>query len=875
MLYSGDITRLSDVDCIVNSTDPELRHSGGAAAAIKKTAGPGFLKLCEGQNLGVAQCISTGAGNLPHKRVLHVFLERWESWNDKRFISQLKSTIWAVLNQANKDKMRSLALSGIGTGALKFPIDKWVKCVVDVIKDYAKRFMKDKALKEIHFVDKNPEFLRRLEEGLLKVFPQTWSQPNSQETTSSKQSSASSESHQLTTFHISGPCQVVVQKTDITTFQGDAIVITVDKNISGPLSDAVSRAAGQEYTAEKDKKLRDKAGDVFVTDAGQLPCKYVVHALLSGSSTRKDDIGALVTCVLSEAEAVKIQTIAFPAISTGFVGMSVNAGCQLLVDNISSYMKNNPSTFLKKIYLVDIDEKKVDQFRVLLTQQISTLKKEQHELTPNHGYSTLQKSPDSPKLESKTKDDSSTLSTQRPVENRLPARFAISDSCTVEVEKADFRTFEGDALVVTVREDFTTASGQDLALTMTAGEKYYEELKQKKSAKPGDVVVTGAGNMGYGHVIHGVWDTKHSSGVGELRTLVPRILNKADELEMKTLVVPPLWTGLLNITTHDGCSAVVEGIFRFVTILPDISVKIYLMDTDMNTLDCYCKELRKRVPNLERVDPIQASGGGDVSMSGMSRADDHQPAVWSDALCFLCQDERVSAKVRRCGHALCGACVIPGLDVQFCCKESSNPSAHTIPGIEAEKDEEDCVICLCPKTDPKSLQCGHKFCKDCIEEYFSKCAMLCPVCKAVCGKVTGNQPYGTMKVEETYKSCAGYQGYKSLIIHYNFPNGIQQEGHPNPGMKFRGARRRAYLPNNSEGKRVLRLLRRAFDQRLTFTVGTSMTSGRDNVVTWNDIHHKTSMHLGPERFGYPDPTYLSRVREELRAKGIVESDTDL
>ena len=26
----------------------------------------------------------------------------------------------------------------------------------------------------------------------------------------------------------------------------------------------------------------------------------------------------------------------------------------------------------------------------------------------------------------------------------------------------------------------------------------------------------------------------------------------------------------------------------------------------------------------------------------------------------------------------------------------------------------------------------------------------------------------------------------------------------------------------------------------------------------------------PPRFGYPDPTYLSRVQEELRAKGITE-----
>ncbi|CAB1459325.1 unnamed protein product [Pleuronectes platessa] len=49
---------------------------------------------------------------------------------------------------------------------------------------------------------------------------------------------------------------------------------------------------------------------------------------------------------------------------------------------------------------------------------------------------------------------------------------------------------------------------------------------------------------------------------------------------------------------------------------------------------------------------------------------------------------------------------------------------------------------------------------------------------------------------------------------------------------------------------------------------TTMKAEKDNEVTWNDIHHKTSQSGGPENYGYPDPDYLSRVREELKAKGI-------
>ena len=41
------------------------------------------------------------------------------------------------------------------------------------------------------------------------------------------------------------------------------------------------------------------------------------------------------------------------------------------------------------------------------------------------------------------------------------------------------------------------------------------------------------------------------------------------------------------------------------------------------------------------------------------------------------------------------------------------------------------------------------------------------------------------------------------------------------------------------------LLQKAFYARMIFTIGKSVTSGEDNVVVWNDIHHKTSMHGGP------------------------------
>ena len=81
---------------------------------------------------------------------------------------------------------------------------------------------------------------------------------------------------------------------------------------------------------------------------------------------------------------------------------------------------------------------------------------------------------------------------------------------------------------------------------------------------------------------------------------------------------------------------------------------------------------------------------------------------------------------------------------------------------------------------------------------------------------------------------------------YYFPSGTQGQEHPNPSQRYDGTRRTGYFPDNREGNEVLQLLRRAFDAGLVFTVGTSVTTGMQNQVTWNDIHHKTSIYGGPQ-----------------------------
>ncbi|KAJ3611403.1 hypothetical protein NHX12_021418 [Muraenolepis orangiensis] len=67
--------------------------------------------------------------------------------------------------------------------------------------------------------------------------------------------------------------------------------------------------------------------------------------------------------------------------------------------------------------------------------------------------------------------------------------------------------------------------------------------------------------------------------------------------------------------------------------------------------------------------------------------------------------------------------------------------------------------------------------------------------------------------------------------------GTKRDNHPHPGTPFAGLRQWAYLPDNREGRKVLRLLDKGFNQGLLFTVATNQ-EGAD-VVSPTFVPFKT------------------------------------
>lgn len=98
------------------------------------------------------------------------------------------------------------------------------------------------------------------------------------------------------------------------------------------------------------------------------------------------------------------------------------------------------------------------------------------------------------------------------------------------------------------------------------------------------------------------------------------------------------------------------------------------------------------------------------------------------------------------------------------------------PTNSREHKDESCPICLesIDRTKKKTLQCKHSFCAECLERAFGH-KPVCPTCGKVYGVLMGTQPQGGKMVHSRIDSpLPGYDQYRTIVIHYSIPSGIQQ-----------------------------------------------------------------------------------------------------
>jgi len=156
------------------------------------------------------------------------------------------------------------------------------------------------------------------------------------------------------------PATIQILKSDITSVHVDAIVNAANEalQLGSGVAGAIRVRGGPSIQEECDRIGHCDTGDAVATGGGNLPAKWVIHAVgpvwRGGESGEEMQLASAVLAALKRAEEVGARSIALPAISAGIYGFPLDRAAEISVAAARAFASK--SAMLERIVFVLFDD---------------------------------------------------------------------------------------------------------------------------------------------------------------------------------------------------------------------------------------------------------------------------------------------------------------------------------------------------------------------------------------------------------------------------------------------------------------------------------------------------------------------------------------
>ncbi len=137
---------------------------------------------------------------------------------------------------------------------------------------------------------------------------------------------------------------IEVADADITELDVDAIANAANTELrhGGGVAGAISRAGGPAIQAESDELAPIELGGAVATGAGELPCRWVVHAATMelGGPTSAETIRRATASALRVADELGAASFALVAFGTGVGGFALADAARIEVEEVRRHLSD-------------------------------------------------------------------------------------------------------------------------------------------------------------------------------------------------------------------------------------------------------------------------------------------------------------------------------------------------------------------------------------------------------------------------------------------------------------------------------------------------------------------------------------------------------